>query len=170
MILSNNSIKIYINKNSVIKKYELEIDNKISYIVQEVEKIFFYNTKNTWVVSTVLTDDNHMKIMNIKYKNAPKPTNVLSFKQIITVQKTPQLVKIYPLGDVILSMDTIKKESLIQDKTIINHICHLFLHGLLHLLGFTHKYKREKAYMENFEILILKKLKINNPYVINSKN
>ena len=45
-----------------------------------------------------------------------------------------------------------------------DHFCHLFTHGILHLLGFDHIEDDEAEYMEEFEINILKRLNIKNPY------
>ena len=49
-------------------------------------------------------------------------------------------------------------------KTVENHLTHLFIHAVLHLLGYDHEKEEEAKIMENLEIQILSKLNIDNPY------
>ncbi|USO02673.1 MAG: rRNA maturation RNase YbeY [Alphaproteobacteria bacterium] len=69
------------------------------------------------------------------------------------------------LGDIVLSFETIKRESLEQNKSLTDHITHMFVHGVLHLLGFDHIEERDRIEMEEEEIQILESLGVKNPYV-----
>ena len=51
-----------------------------------------------------------------------------------------------------------------QDKKFDDHVVHMFIHGIYHILGFDHKDDPMADEMENKEIILLKKLNINNPY------
>lgn len=68
------------------------------------------------------------------------------------------------LGDIVIAYETVKKESLAQKKKFRDHLTHLILHSILHLIGYDHEEKKMAEKMENLEIKILKKLKIKNPY------
>ena len=74
------------------------------------------------------------------------------------------------LGDIIFSIETILSEAKINNISLIDHLIHLFIHGLLHLLGYDHKIEDEARDMENLEITILEQLSIPNPYVIKNEN
>ena len=68
------------------------------------------------------------------------------------------------LGDIIIALETMQAEAGNQNLTLHDHYCHLFAHGLLHLLGYDHIEADEAEHMESFEIAILKQMNINNPY------
>ena len=76
----------------------------------------------------------------------------------------PNLKNEFFLGDIIFSIETICREAKRDNKSVNNHLIHLFVHGVLHLLGYDHKTEKEAKKMENLEIQILETLQINNPY------
>lgn len=106
-------------------------------------------------VSICLTNDEEMTALNTQYRQKPYPTNVLSFPQ-----ETNGI-----LGDIVLSYDVIQKEAAEQSKSFMDHVTHLFVHGLLHLNGHDHETPEESQEMESLEIKALKILGIGNPYV-----
>jgi probable rRNA maturation factor len=68
------------------------------------------------------------------------------------------------LGDIVLSYQTMQTEAEQQQKNFNNHVSHLIVHGVLHLLGYDHEDDEAAADMELVEINILKGLGIENPY------
>lgn len=116
-------------------------------------------------VDIVLGDDALLKSLNASYRQKDKPTNVLSFPQE-DLKKGTYLPsqKFVLLGDIVLSYQTIKEESLTQHKVFSHHLKHLIIHGFLHLLGFDHEHAAEAEEMESLEIKILDSLNIPNPY------
>jgi probable rRNA maturation factor len=124
-------------------------------------------------LSISLVSDIQIKRMNLEFRNKDKATNVLSFPSLdeslvreIGLKKIAKLTKYLFLGDIVISYETVKKESLAQKKKFHNHLTHLILHSILHLIGFDHENEEMAKEMENLEIKILKKLKIKNPYLI----
>ncbi|HWU00927.1 MAG TPA: rRNA maturation RNase YbeY, partial [Terriglobales bacterium] len=71
----------------------------------------------------------------------------------------------WPLGDIILALGTCRKEARAQRKSLEQHLAHLVIHGVLHLLGYDHDMDAEAERMEGLEIAALKRLGIDNPYV-----
>lgn len=112
--------------------------------------------KANFLVSLLLCGDNEIKILNKQFRKKDKPTNTLSF---------PGDGEEY-LGDIAISYETTDNEAVEQGKLFKNHFTHLYIHSLLHLLGYDHVSESEAKIMEDIEIKILKKLKINNPYII----
>lgn len=105
-------------------------------------------------VSICLTNNGEMTELNTLYRQKPHPTNVLSFPQDAEGI----------LGDVVLAYDVIQQEAAEQDKPFMNHVTHLFIHGLLHLNGYDHETPEESRTMEHLEIQALETLGIGNPY------
>ena len=70
-----------------------------------------------------------------------------------------------PLGELIICHGVMVREAAEQEKTVPQHISHLLIHGILHLLGFDHELgQAEQDAMEALEIEILAGLNLPNPY------
>lgn len=111
------------------------------------------------IVSVVLADDALLQLLNRTYRHQDKPTNVLSFPNDPQAQDLSG-----ELGELFLSLDTLKRESMKEGKSLEHHFSHLFVHGVLHLLGYDHEEDEEAIEMESMEICILENLDIPNPY------
>ena len=68
------------------------------------------------------------------------------------------------LGDIFISLDTVKKEADAEGISVAEHTAHMVVHGILHLLGYDHIEDKDAEKMENKETNILKKLGYKNPY------
>lgn len=112
-----------------------------------------------------LSNDTEVQQLNKDFRGKDKPTNVLSFP---TGDEMPGMEMIEMtekyIGDVIVSVETLEREAREQNKTVHDHFVHLFIHSVLHLLGYDHIIEEEAEVMEGLEIDILKTLGINNPY------
>lgn len=116
-------------------------------------------------VSIVLSNDAAIKILNAKWRNKDKATDVLSFPApTLDLDITHQEPK--PLGDIILAYETIQKDRAKYNKDLESHMAHIILHGFLHLLGYDHETDEEANIMEGLEISILDRLNIANPYIM----
>jgi probable rRNA maturation factor len=123
-------------------------------------------------LSVVLTDDREIQQLNLDYRQKDKPTNVLSFEGAKPFEKVCADLSVqgknHPpvaLGDLVLSYDTILQEAQDQDKQLKDHLTHLIVHGLLHLMGYDHEDDADAEVMEDLEAFILKThFKIANPY------
>ncbi len=98
-----------------------------------------------------------IKELNRRFLNKNKTTNVLSF---------PSDPKFYEdlLGEIAICPLVIKEESIAQGKKEHDHLIHLIIHSVLHLLGYDHVDSKSAKVMEGIEINTLKKLGIANPY------
>lgn len=145
-----------------------EISQKLI-LLTDLKKILRSNS--TLELSISLVCDIQIKKINNQFRQKNKPTNVLSFPAFDTnLIKNFGLKKIIGndnyifLGDIVISFERVYVEAKLQKKTFENHLTHLILHSILHLIGFDHEDDEEAKIMENLEIKILKTLKITNPY------
>ncbi len=111
-------------------------------------------------VSVVLADNHFVQILNRDYRGKDKPTNVLSFETGMKPIKGQPFVA----GDIIVAYETVLKEATEQEKSFSEHLAHLLVHGILHLLGEDHLTDKQADKMEAKEIKIMKQLGYQNPY------
>ena len=98
--------------------------------------------------------------LNKKYRRINNPTNVLSFtNEDISKSITGDL------GDIAISYEYVIEESAALNKEYDDHIIHMLIHGIYHILGFDHENDNMAKTMEDKEIALLSKLKITNPYI-----
>jgi probable rRNA maturation factor len=111
-------------------------------------------------VSILFTDDAEMRGLNHRYRGKDRATNVLS------LPAAPPVVGRLgpPLGDIVLAIETVRKEAADQDLAFGAHLTHLIVHGFLHLLGYDHEEEAEALVMEGLETAILNDLGIADPY------
>jgi probable rRNA maturation factor len=101
--------------------------------------------------------------LNRDYRERDVSTNVLAFPAWEPRTRLPRGAPLL-LGDVVLAFETVAREAGEQDKPIADHICHLVVHGVLHLLGFDHLTESEAVRMEALETSILAELGVPDPY------
>ena len=100
-----------------------------------------------------------IQVLNKEYRDKNQVTNVLSFQSDI-----PEEIGEPILGDVVICADVVREEALVGDKTFSDHLTHMAIHGILHLVGHDHTDLESANKMESIEIDFLKTLGISNPY------
>ena len=124
-------------------------------------------------MSLVLADDALVQTLNRDYRDKDKPTSVLSFALLDDLDDTDESTddvlardEGMPIliGDVILAFETVQREALEQGKSFGDHLTHLVIHGVLHLLGYDHQSDPDADRMERLETSILARLGIADPY------
>jgi probable rRNA maturation factor len=100
--------------------------------------------------------------LNRDFRGKDKPTNVLSFAAEMALPD-----EAVPLGDLAICWPVVVAEAEAQNKAVLEHLTHLFVHGVLHLLGFDHEQEAAATEMESFEVDILAALNIRDPYAVN---
>jgi probable rRNA maturation factor len=123
----------------------------------------------SWIgISLLLTDDGEIRRLNAEWRGFDKPTNVLSFPATETVAgevPEPEFEGVpLELGDIALALETCRREAEDQGKRLGDHVVHLTVHGVLHLLGYDHLVDDEAEIMEALEVRILAGLGIADPY------
>lgn len=119
-------------------------------------------------------DDAHIATLNADFRGKPTPTNVLSWPSEERGAEYAGDVPDLPepgapddpesLGDIAIAWETCAAEAEAAGKPMADHVTHLVVHGLLHLLGYDHIDDIDATLMETTEARILEKLGISDPY------
>ncbi len=119
-------------------------------------------------------DDARIAALNADFRGKPRPTNVLSWPSEERGAEGDGDMPDLPepgrpddpeeLGDIAIAWETCAREAAEQGKPMADHVTHLVVHGLLHLLGYDHVRERDAALMEGTEVRILAQLGLSDPY------
>ena len=144
--ISYNIKSLEWNKN--LPSYKKCISNSVN----QTFKIIKFSSNNEVSISFLLTSNSEIKLLNQKYRNKNKPTNVLSFPMNEKIEN-----KNY-LGDVVISCEKIIDESYEQNIKKYKYLSKMTIHGVLHLLGYKHDTDRQFNKMNSIEKNILEEM------------
>ena len=135
---------------------EKPLNNKLNKVVST---ILDQEKMSDCVINLRLLNDKEMRKLNMQFRQKDKTTNVLSFpNDDISVKQTKNI------GDIAISVEYVKAEAKKEGKTFDDHIIHMLIHGIYHILGLDHENDKMAEIMEKKEVALLNKLNIRNPY------
>jgi len=127
-----------------------------------------------FAISLMGCDDARIAVLNADFRGKPQPTNVLSWPsqergaefagEAPEPPEPGEADDPEPLGDIAIAWETCAREAGEQDKPMVDHVTHLIVHGMLHLLGYDHVEEEDAALMEGLEVRILASLGVSDPY------
>lgn len=94
-----------------------------------IEKITSYLTDKE--IELIFTDNEEMQEINLNTRGMDKPTDVLSFPY----DEMPNV----PLGSIVISSDFVSEKAKLYNHGFEDEFALLFIHGILHLLGYDHE-------------------------------
>jgi probable rRNA maturation factor len=143
---------IFDNDFDVSESLVLALKNAADLTLQEEKK-------RDSVVNLKIVGNAEMQQLNKEFRNKDRATNVLSFTNDDLSKDVTKNI-----GDIAISYDFVKQEAKDHGKSFSDHVIHMLVHGIYHILGYDHEDDISAEVMESKEIYILDKLKINNPY------
>jgi probable rRNA maturation factor len=114
-------------------------------------------TGRSFSVTLVLIGDDEMHDLNRLWRGKDAPTNVLSFPADADRDRGF-------LGDIVVAFETAHREAKERGISLADHVSHLVVHGMLHLLGFDHAGDKEAKRMERVERIALASIGVADPY------
>lgn len=114
-------------------------------------------------VSVLLTDDAQVRALNRDWRGKDSPTNVLAFPAESAVPPPGSRLPLL-LGDVVVALETTRREAQAAGRPLADHLSHLLVHGTLHLLGYDHEEDAAAEAMEAREVELLGGLGVPDPY------
>ncbi|VXB67253.1 Endoribonuclease YbeY [Enhydrobacter sp. 8BJ] len=111
-----------------------------------------------------VTEPVEARAINLDARGKDYATNILSYASELP-EAVLELLPALPLGELVICHAVVVSQAAEQGKTVAQHLTHLLVHGMLHLLGFDHELgQAEQDEMEAIEIAVLDKLSVANPY------
>jgi len=141
----------------IFKKEGTSMPLFLNSVMKNLKRVY-HSLDLSRVVVVRICDENESTELNGQYLGMNYPTNVLSFP--FDDSDIPSV----PLGNLAVCWSVLERESLDQRKSLLDHLAHLFLHGVLHLLNFDHQTESSAEQMEAIEIETLAIMHIDNPY------
>ncbi len=127
-----------------------------------------------FMVALLGCDDARIAALNTDFRGKPVATNVLSWPSEERAAEVAGDAPDLPdpgtaeepeeLGDIAIAFDTCAREAVEQGKPFGDHVSHLIVHGVLHLLGYDHVEDADAEVMEAIEVRALATLGIPDPY------
>jgi len=124
------------------------------------KSIFIDEGQEDSIVNLKITDIDEITHLNNTYRAKNKSTNVLSF---VNDDVSKEITN--NLGDIAICYEYVDKEAKDEGKNLDDHLIHMLVHGLYHILGYDHENNESASVMEAKEINKLKELNIKNPYL-----
>ena len=122
-------------------------------------------------VGALLCDNARMRDLNLQFRGKDSPTNVLSFPDdsapedaLLDDSAVPAGTSPRAVGELALAYGQLAAEANEEDKSLADHMTHLWVHGLAHLFGLDHETVGDAEEMEAAETAILARLGIADPY------
>ena len=102
-------------------------------------------------VTLLLTDDASLQRLNLAYRGRDRPTDVLSFAQLEGAPLVVAPGATCTLGDVAISFERAQRQALEYGHHLEREVGYLFVHGMLHLLGYDHEEEADQVAMRAAE-------------------
>ncbi|WP_152497886.1 rRNA maturation RNase YbeY [Roseovarius sp. THAF8] len=124
-----------------------------------------------WEIAVLGCDDARIAALNEDFRDKAAPTNVLSWPSAErgaevdgAMPEPPEAGPDPELGDIAIAYETCAREAEAAGRPMQDHVTHLVVHGILHLLGYDHVRDKDATLMERTEVEILGKLGLPDPY------
>ena len=141
------------------------VDDFANFVAQSLDYMQDFFDLPAVSVSVLLDDDARIRQINRDFRDQDKPTNVLSFPASLDGEDDEDDEDdIVFLGDIAIAFETVQAEAEAANIRLMDHLSHLFVHGVLHLLGYDHEDEIEADEMEALEVAILGTFSIASPY------
>lgn len=111
-------------------------------------------------ISLTLVSLEEIRELNRDYRDVDRETDVLSFPQFEGVEDMPEFGELC-LGDVVICLDKVEEQAKEFGHSFERELIYLFVHSLLHLLGYDHMEEEEKQEMRQREEAVMSAIDLN---------
>lgn len=111
-------------------------------------------------ISLTLVSLEEIRELNRDYRDVDRETDVLSFPQFESIEDMPEFGELC-LGDVVICLDKVEEQAKEFGHSFERELIYLFVHSLLHLLGYDHMEEDEKKEMRQREEAVMTAIDLN---------
>ncbi|MBQ3420049.1 MAG: rRNA maturation RNase YbeY [Erysipelotrichaceae bacterium] len=141
-----------LTKKKLLEKYFKDIKK---YYLKTLEEL---KLKDDFDASLIIVGKRKIRSINRDYRNKDKETDVISFANIDS-NDYDFLDERINLGDIFINVDRVYSQAKKYEHSEKREFIFLFVHGLLHLLGYDHMEKNDEEIMFKLQDKIVGKLK-----------
>lgn len=136
---------MYLDFNIEISQDVIEYENIYNKLLKKT--LHMLNITENSVMSVTFVTKEEIHRLNKEYRGIDRPTDVISFAFLD--DKTEKISGDIPLdlGEIYICYDVANENRLNYNNSIKRELCFLFVHGLLHLLGYDHMTKEDEEIM-----------------------
>ena len=136
----------FYNETDIKVEYEKELKKLVSYAKK------YMKLKNI-TFNVIFVDNNKIQELNKNYRNIDRVTDVITFR--LADYEEVMCGKINILGDIYISLDKAKEQSIEYGHSYLRELSFLLIHGFLHLLGYDHMNEEDEKEMFSLQEEIL---------------
>lgn len=137
----------------------IELDNRTSLEVNEDFLNSILSTLSDKEIELIITSKEEIQELNREYRDIDKSTDVLSFPY--------EDMPMAPLGSIVISSWHVQTKAKELGHTADDELALLFIHGVLHILGFDHEV--DKGEMREEEAKLIKKFKLPQSLIVRTQ-
>jgi len=140
----------------------IDLDNQtdLQFALAPLEKIASSLCTNE--IELIITDDESIRKLNQTHRGKDSATDVLSFP--LETPFTQESIFAVPLGSIVISDSHVKQKAQALEHSIQDELSLLFIHGMLHLLGFDHE--SDNGEMREREVQLIKQFDLPKSLII----
>ncbi|RZV14810.1 rRNA maturation RNase YbeY [Aliarcobacter butzleri] len=125
----------------------IDLENSTEFEIDTLNLENIANTLTTKDIELIVVKNDEIQELNKEYRNIDKPTDVLSFPMNFEVIDMPLL------GSIVISTDFVQEKAEEFKHSFNEEFTLLFIHGLLHLLGFDHEIDNGEHRLKEEELI-----------------
>ncbi|MBF7070919.1 rRNA maturation RNase YbeY [Aliarcobacter butzleri] len=125
----------------------IDLENSTEFEIDTLNLENIANTLTTKDIELIVVKNDEIQELNKEYRNIDKPTDVLSFPLNFEVIDMPLL------GSIVISTDFVQEKAKEFKHSFNEEFTLLFIHGLLHLLGFDHEIDNGEHRLKEEELI-----------------
>lgn len=154
--------KIVYNKD-MVEIFDLTKNKELDTYFKDIKKYYkktleVLNIKDDLDLSLIIVGKTKIRNINRDYRNIDRETDVISFANIDS-DDYDYLSDDINLGDIFINVDRVKSQAKKYEHSIKREFVFLFVHGMLHLLGYDHMKKEDEEVMFDLQDKIVGNLK-----------
>lgn len=147
----------------MVEIYDLTKNKELNSYLKDIKKYYkktleVLNIKDDLDLSLIIVGKTKIRNINRDYRNIDRVTDVISFANIDS-DDYDYLIEDINLGDIFINVDRVKSQAKKYKHSIKREFVFLFVHGMLHLLGYDHMNPKDEKVMFDLQDKIVGDLK-----------